>query len=110
MFIEKRKITPQKIKRISIIANIIIIVLFILLFFAFWYIQILRNFYYTELATRNIKKEIEIKAPRGLILDRNYKRLSGNKINFKLFLIREYAKNLDKSIGTAAAFTGLGKN
>ncbi len=109
MFIEKRKVTPQKIKRISNTANIIIIVLFSLLFFAFWYIQVLGNFYYTELATRNIKKEIEIKAPRGLILDRNHKRLSGNKISFNLFLIREYVKNLDKSIGAAATFTGMGK-
>jgi len=109
MFIEKRKVTLQKIKRISIIANIIIILIFILLFFAFWHIQILRNYYYTTLATQNIEKEIEIKAPRGLIVDRNYKRLSENKIGFNLFLIREYAKNLGKTVQSAATLTGMDK-
>ncbi len=109
MFIEKRKVSPQKIKRIPIIANIIIIVIFILLFFAFWHIQILRNHYYTTLATKNIEKEIEIKAPRGLIVDRNYKRLSENKIGFNLFLIREYVKNLGKTVQSAATLTGMDK-
>jgi penicillin-binding protein 2 len=109
MFIENRKVSPQKIKRIPIIANIIIIVIFILLFFAFWHIQILRNYYYTTLATKNIEKEIEIKAPRGLIVDRNYKRLSENKIGFNLSLIREYAKNLGKTVQSAATLTGMDK-
>ena len=109
MFIEKRKVSPQKIKRISIIANIIIILIFILLLFAFWHIQILRNHYYTTLATQNIEKEIEIKAPRGLIVDRNYKRLSENKIGFNLFLIREYVKNPGKTVQSASTFTGMDK-
>jgi penicillin-binding protein 2 len=109
MFIEKRKVSPQKIKRISVIANIIVILIFILLFFAFWHIQILRNHYYTTLATQNIEKEIEIKAPRGLIVDRNYKRLSENKIGFNLFLIREYVKNPGKTVQSASTFTGIEK-
>lgn len=107
MYIEKRKVSQQEIKRLSLTANIIIIVLFIALFFSFWYIQVLQNQYFTDLANQNIRKEIEIKAPRGLILDRYHKRLSENKINFNLFLVREYAQDMKQTTTAAAALTGL---
>jgi penicillin-binding protein 2 len=107
MYIEKRKVSQQEVRRLSITVNVIIIVLFIVLFFAFWYIQVLRNQYFTDLATQNIRKEVEIKAPRGLILDRNNKRLSENKINFNLSLVREYARDMKRTTATAAGLTGL---
>ena len=109
MYIERRKLTKQEIKRISTIANILIILLFIVLLFGFWDIQVLKNQYYTQLATSNIRKGVKIKAPRGLILDRNHKRLSENKLSFNLFLIREYAWNINRSIETAARLTGIDK-
>lgn len=107
MFIEKRKLSQQEIKRISTTSNIIIIVIFIILLFAFWNVQVLKNQYYTDLATSNIRKEIEIKAPRGLIQDRNGNRLSENKINFNLFLTREYAGNMGRTIKSASELTGM---
>ncbi|MCP4218637.1 MAG: hypothetical protein GY765_28645, partial [bacterium] len=107
MFIEKRKISQQELARISITLNIVLIAIFIILLFAFWNIQVLKNFYYTDLATRNIRKQIELKAPRGLILDRHLKRISENKLNFDLFLTREFSRDLENSIKAASVFTGL---
>ncbi len=108
MYIEKRKLSQHEIERISIVINIFLIALFIFLLFAFWNVQILKNQYYTDLATSNIRKEIEIKAPRGLILDRKRRRLSENKINFNLFLTREYSRNMNRTVKTAAKITGMG--
>lgn len=107
MYIEKRKLSQHEIKRISTIINIFLILIFIVLLFAFWNVQILKNQYYTDLATSNIRKEIEIKAPRGLILDRKRRRLSENKINFNLFVTREYSVNMHRTIKTAAELTGM---
>jgi penicillin-binding protein 2 len=101
MFIEKHKLTKREIERISFTINIILAVLFIVLLFSFWHIQVLKKRHYTELANRNITKDIEIKAPRGLIVDRNRRRLAENKLNFTLFLVREYCRDIEKSIEIA---------
>ncbi|MCP5106352.1 MAG: penicillin-binding protein 2, partial [bacterium] len=107
MYIEKRKLSQPEQKRIGIIANTIVIAAFVFLLFSFWNIQILKNQYYTDQATSNIRKELEIKAPRGLVLDRNLHRISENKISFNLFLIREYAHNLNRTTAAAARLTGM---
>ncbi len=109
MFTEKHKLTKREIERISFIINIILAVLFIVLLFSFWHIQVLKKHHYTELANRNITKDIDIKAPRGLILDRNRKRLAENKLNFTLFLVREYGGDIQKTIETADNILGTGK-
>lgn len=107
MYIEKRKVSQHEIKRISTFINIFLVVIFIVLLFAFWNVQILKNQYYTDRATNNIRKEIEIKAPRGLILDRKRRRLSENKINFNLFVTREFSRNMNRTVKTAAEITGM---
>jgi len=109
MYTEKQKLTSADVKRIAIVANIIIVILFSVLLFAFWNIQVLKNQHYTKLAAGNIRKEIIIKAPRGMILDRNHERLSENKISFNLFLIPDYTENLNRAIDAAARLTGMSK-
>jgi len=91
------------------VGRIILVVLFLVLLSAFWIIQVLKNQHYTTLANRNITKDIEIKAPRGFIMDRSYNRLSENKLKFTLFLVREDTQNLEKSIETASSITGTKK-
>jgi len=109
MYTEKRKLSKTELRRISNTTNIILIVVFIILLFSFWNAQILRNFYYTALADRNITKDIEVKAPRGLIFDRNHLRLSENKLNFSLFLVREYSRDVSASLDAAASILGVKK-
>lgn len=109
MYIEKRKLTEDDTRKISIVGRIILVVLFLVLLSAFWIIQVLKNQHYTTLANRNITKDIEIKAPRGFIVDRYYNRLSENKLKFTLSLVREDTQDLEKSIETASSITGMKK-
>ena len=109
MYIEKRKLTEDDIRKISIVGRIILVVLFLLLLSTFWIIQVLKNQHYTTLANRNITKDIEIKAPRGFIVDRYYNRLSENKLKFTLSLVKEDTQDLEKSIETASSITGMKK-
>jgi penicillin-binding protein 2 len=109
MYIEKRKLSEDDIRKISTLGRIILVVLFLVLLFSFWIIQVLKNDYYTTLANRNITKDIEIKAPRGFILDRHYNRLSENKLKFTLFLVKEDTRDLEKSIEVAGTITGMKK-
>jgi penicillin-binding protein 2 len=106
MYTEKRRLSKNELKRISFTTNIVLGIIFIILLFAFWNAQILKKYFYTRLASQNIIKEIEVKAPRGLILDRNGERLADNKLNFTLFLVREYSQNLKQTIQTAHSILG----
>jgi penicillin-binding protein 2 len=103
MYIEKRKVTRKEIKRISFKINIIIVIVFAVIFFVFWNRQIIQNQYYSTLASRNIRKYLGVKAPRGFIRDRNGKALAENKLNFGLFLIRENTDNINRSIDFASS-------
>ena len=107
MYIEKRKLSKEEIKQISVVGRVILVVFFLILLAAFWSIQVLKNNYYTTLATQNITKDIEIKAPRGFIVDRHYHRLSENKLNFTLFLVREDSQDLEKTKAVASTITGM---
>lgn len=109
MYIEKRKLSEDDIRKISTVGRIILVVLFLVLLSAFWSIQVLKNHHYTTLANRNITKDIEIKAPRGFIVDRYYNRLSENKLRFTLFLVREDTQDLEKSIEVAGSITSMKK-
>ena len=109
MYIEKQKLSKQEIRHIAFIANILIIFVFIILIFAFWNTQVLRREYYTIQATQNIIKDIEIKAPRGFILDRNHNRLAENKLNFTLFLVREFSKEMPRTLDVVASVIGKSK-
>lgn len=106
MYIEKRKVSPEDIRKFFIKMNILMVIVFVALFFAFWDIQILKNQHYSDLSIQNITKILEIKAPRGLIRDRNYRIMAENKLHFNLFLIKENAKDIRRSIAFACSLTG----
>ena len=52
-----------------------------------FYLQIVKGSYYSEMARENRIRSIVIKAPRGLILDRNGKKLVNNVPSFDLIAI-----------------------
>lgn len=109
MYIDQKPLTPEKVKRSSVAATIILVILFIGLLFLFWHIQILKNHQFKSLALKNIYREKRIKAPRGIILDRNQKILAENKLNFSLFLVKENIKDLEAAMEKAAEITELEK-
>ncbi|MEN8154657.1 MAG: penicillin-binding protein 2 [Acidobacteriota bacterium] len=107
MYTEKRKISRDEESKIVFIVNIILIVIFVFLLFSFWNLQILKNEHYKFLSSRNIIKDIEIKAPRGFITDKNGVVLAENRLSFDLFVIRDYIADMDRTINEAVKLTGL---
>ncbi len=95
MFIEKRCITPQEQKKIAAISTTILIVAFGAILLAFWSIQILRGKEFNIKAQRNIRDVIILKAPRGVITDRNGHVIASNRLHFSLFLKHEQLANID---------------
>src|SRR5918912_1647769 len=71
-------ITPQLAVRVAIIGGVAL-VLFAVVFFRLWYLQVLSGDKYKAEANNNRVREITVQAPRGRILDRNGKVLVDNR-------------------------------
>ncbi|HET6267818.1 MAG TPA: penicillin-binding protein 2, partial [Acidobacteriota bacterium] len=84
-------------RRINVIFRLLILV-FIVFFTGFWYLQVIRGSYYEQLARENIIKEYPVPAPRGLILDRNNNVLAENRLSHNLFLTPRLSKNLSNTL------------
>ncbi len=96
----------DKLDKSALIARVIIFVIFILLFFAFWNIQILKHEHYDKLAMGNITDSLDIKAPRGVLFDKNGVIIAENKINFILLLNRKKTKDIEKTLEKISKLTG----
>jgi penicillin-binding protein 2 len=68
----------------------------------YWFVQVVRGSYYRELAENNRLRKAAIKAPRGLLYDRQGKLLVDNVPSYDLFIDRSRAEDLDSSVEFAA--------
>jgi penicillin-binding protein 2 len=71
-------ITPQLALRIAILGGIAL-VLFAIIFFRLWYLQVLSGDQYLQAARDNRVRELTVQAPRGEVLDRNATPLVENR-------------------------------
>jgi penicillin-binding protein 2 len=72
-------ITPQLAWRVAVIGGLALI-MFAIIFFRLWYLQILSGDKYLADANNNRVREIKVEAPRGEILDRNGRVLVDNRV------------------------------
>ena len=82
-------------------------VVFTILAFSFWYIQVVQNEKFKELAENNHQRTIALRAPRGLMLDRNGAVLVENRSSFVISIVREQTKDLDRTIRVLSEVAGL---
>jgi penicillin-binding protein 2 len=79
----KPPITPQLAIRIAIIGGAAL-VMFGIIFFRLWYLQVLSGDRYLAEANNNRVREINVEAPRGKIVDRNGNLLVGNRTGYAI--------------------------
>src|SRR5687767_13209136 len=72
-------ITPQLAFRVAVIGGLALI-MFAVIFFRLWYLQILSGDKYLADANNNRVREIKVEAPRGVILDRDGRVLVDNRV------------------------------
>ncbi len=82
-------------------------VVFIVLAFAFWLFQIVQNDKFNELAENNHQRTLALRAPRGVLFDRNGRVLVENRSSFNISILREHTKDLDRTIRVLASVAGL---
>jgi penicillin-binding protein 2 len=79
---EQKNITKTNLSIFWLILNLI----FLLIIGKIFYLQVVRGDYYRNMAENNRIRSLEVKAPRGLIVDRNGEVLASNVPSFDLVL------------------------
>jgi penicillin-binding protein 2 len=80
----------------------IITIAFSALAVAFWVIQVAQHEKFLELAENNNQRTLPLRAPRGLIFDRNMKVLVENRYSYSISIVRERSKDLNRTIAMLA--------
>jgi penicillin-binding protein 2 len=78
-----------------------------LLAVGFWLLQVVQHEKYVELADNNHLKTIPLRAPRGVLFDRNGRVLVENTNSFTIAIIREQTRHLDQTVHRLATITGV---
>jgi penicillin-binding protein 2 len=76
-------LTPQLAFRVAVIGGVAL-VMFALIFFRLWYLQVLSGDKYEAQAQNNRQREIKVQAPRGEIVDRHGQELVENRISLSI--------------------------
>jgi penicillin-binding protein 2 len=99
---DRRRITV----RLTIL-QVSVIVTFAALAISFWFLQIVQHSRFEEMAENNHQRTLALRAPRGVLFDRNGKVLVENRHSFNISIVREHTKDLDRTIRLLAAVAGL---
>ena len=78
-------LTPQLAFRVAVIGGVAL-VMFALIFFRLWYLQVLSGDKYLAAASENRVREIKVQAPRGEIVDRHGQPLVKNRSSLSIKL------------------------
>ncbi|HXI04261.1 MAG TPA: penicillin-binding protein 2 [Candidatus Saccharimonadales bacterium] len=95
-------------RRISLLAVLTAVALSFYLMML-WYLQVVEADRYTALAEQNRVRRVNVRAPRGAILDRNGEILARNRVSFSIRINREEAKDLDADIEAVAKVLDTGE-
>ena len=80
---------------------------FAVLAFAFWYFQVVQHDRFREMAENNHQRTLALRAPRGVIYDRDQAVLVENRDSMVISLVREHNRNIDRTIKRLAEVVGV---
>src|SRR5438874_9757967 len=92
--------------RLGILQGIIAL-LFSVLAVSFWVLQVAQHDKYAELAENNNQRTLALRAPRGVLFDRNGTVLVENRHSYSISIVREQTTNLDRTIRLLASVIGF---
>src|SRR6185295_14716550 len=98
---DRRRLTT----RLTILQSLITVV-FSVLAVSFWVLQVVQHAKFEEMAENNHQRTLALRAPRGLVLDRDGKVLVENRQSYSISIDRERTKDLNRTIRLLAAVIG----
>jgi penicillin-binding protein 2 len=90
-----------------VVLHVGVIVAFAALGVCFWILQIVQHDKYEEMAENNHQRTLALRAPRGMLYDRNGTLLVENRPSFTISIEREHSQNLERTGRMLAEVAGL---
>ncbi len=101
---------PQRRRRLVtrlVVVQCVVAAAFAALALAFWYFQVVEHDRFREMAENNHQRTLALRAPRGIIFDRDQAVLVENRDSMVISLVREHSRDLDRTIRRLAAVVGV---
>jgi penicillin-binding protein 2 len=73
----------------------------------FWFFQVIQHEQFREMAENNHQRELALRAPRGVLFDRNGRVLVENRPAFNVSIVRLKTTDLDRTIRMLSAVAGV---
>src|SRR5262252_3114270 len=103
MVVEDRRKTSSRVTALQAV----IAVLFTALAIGFWVLQVVQHQQYNEMAENNHQRTLALRAPRGLVFDRDGRVLIVNRGSYGISIVREHTKDMNRTIALLASVLGL---
>jgi penicillin-binding protein 2 len=82
-------------------------VLFSVLAVGFWVLQVVQHAKFEEMAENNHQRTLALRAPRGVVFDRNLKVLVENRRSYSISIVREHTKDLNRTVRLLSQVIGM---
>jgi penicillin-binding protein 2 len=83
------------------------IAVFIVLGGGFWVLQVVEHAKFDEMAENNHQRTLALRAPRGIVFDRNQRVLVVNRRSYSISIMREQSKDLNRTIRMLSTVLGI---
>jgi penicillin-binding protein 2 len=92
--------------RLSVL-KYVITVAFSALAVSFWVLQVVQHGKFAEMAENNNQRTLALRAPRGMVFDRNGQVLVENRHSYSISVVRERTRDLNRTIRLLAEVMGM---
>jgi len=103
MSVEQRRALTSRLTSLQVLIS----VLFAALAVSFWVLQVVQHQKFQEMAENNHQRTLSLRAPRGVVFDRDLKALVVNRQSFSISIVREHTKDMNKAIRNLSAVLHL---
>src|SRR5712671_6590839 len=81
--------------------------IFSVLAVGFWVMQVVEHAKFEEMAENNHQRTLALRAPRGIVFDRDLKVLVENRRSYSISIVREHTKDLNRTVRLLADAIGV---
>src|SRR6188768_2569504 len=83
------------------------VVVFAVLAVSFWVLQVVQHAKFEEMAENNHQRTLALRAPRGIVFDRDGRVLVENRHSYSISIVREHTKDLNRTVRLLASVLGI---
>jgi penicillin-binding protein 2 len=102
--------SPEDRRRVGVRLTVLqsgITVVFSILAVSFWVLQVVQHEKYLEMAENNHQRTLALRAPRGMVFDRNGELLVRNRQSYRISIVREHTKDMNRTVRLVSTLLGI---